>query len=52
MSVREAIQELNRIIADTIADLQSGNADHVQAGLRLAVLQSNLRRLQAETIEL
>lgn len=52
MSVREAIAELNRIIADTITDLQTEQADHVQAGLRLAILQSNLRRLQAETIEL
>lgn len=52
MSVREAINELKRIIQATIADLQSGRVDYLQASYRLACLQDNLRRLQAETINL
>lgn len=51
-SVREAITELKRIIQATIVDLQSGRADYLQANYRLTCLQSNLRRLQAETVEL
>lgn len=52
MSVREAIAELKRIIQVTIADVQSGRADYTQANYRLACLQDNLRRLQAETVEI
>lgn len=51
MSAHEAIAELKRIIQAMIDDVQSGRADYLQANYRLACLQDNLRRLQAETVE-
>lgn len=52
MSAREAIDHIRKIMQATIADMQSGRVCMIQAGHYLACLQANLRRLQAETIEL
>lgn len=52
MSARQSIIELQQIIQDTVNDLIADRVDFITAGIYLATLQANLRRLQAEGIEI